>query len=140
MFIINSSSSYYKTKYLELIHQKFQYNFILIHFIKSILQDGVSPTLRSKTGEEIGPLWRKNGLSNADIRKLHKLYSCKGISCLLFLMLTIIFQRKTFFLLIQTILVIRGWFPQLTESFYILWVSLNIFKTFNDLTFNNGNF
>uniref|UniRef100_T1HN56 Metalloendopeptidase n=1 Tax=Rhodnius prolixus TaxID=13249 RepID=T1HN56_RHOPR len=57
--------------------EKFDYKSIMMYDEYAFSKDGVSPTLRSKTGEEIGPLWRKNGLSNADIRKLHKLYSCK---------------------------------------------------------------
>lgn len=41
-------------------------------------KDGVSPTLQAKTGVEIGPIWKKKGLSASDIRRIHKLYQCSG--------------------------------------------------------------
>ena len=39
-------------------------------------QDGRSPTLQAVTGEEIGPIWRKAGLSASDKRRVEKLYKC----------------------------------------------------------------
>lgn len=44
----------------------------------NISQDGISPTLQAKTGEEIGPIWKKPGLSESDVRRIIKLYRCDG--------------------------------------------------------------
>jgi hypothetical protein len=39
----------------------------------------VSPTVQAKKpGVVIGPIWKKPGLSASDIRRIHKLYKCKG--------------------------------------------------------------
>ncbi|XP_014252232.2 meprin A subunit beta-like [Cimex lectularius] len=58
--------------------ETFDYKSIMMYDEYAFSKNGVSPTLQAKTGYEIGPIWKKPGLSNSDVRRIHKLYSCKG--------------------------------------------------------------
>ncbi|RZF33662.1 hypothetical protein LSTR_LSTR007040 [Laodelphax striatellus] len=58
--------------------EQFDYNSIMMYDEYAFSKDGRTPTLQARTGQEIGPIWRKKGLSSSDVRRLHKLYQCKG--------------------------------------------------------------
>uniref|UniRef100_A0A1B6ECD0 Metalloendopeptidase n=2 Tax=Clastoptera arizonana TaxID=38151 RepID=A0A1B6ECD0_9HEMI len=79
--IIKGFSSAFAThdsKSVDTLGEKFDYKSIMMYDEYAFSKDGVSPTLQSKTGVEIGPIWKKKGLSASDIRRIHKLYHCTG--------------------------------------------------------------
>ncbi|XP_039298909.1 meprin A subunit beta isoform X2 [Nilaparvata lugens] len=61
-----------------MMDEQFDYHSIMMYDEYAFSKDGRTPTLQARTGEEIGPIWRKKGLSPSDVRRLHKLYQCKG--------------------------------------------------------------
>ncbi|XP_075210923.1 meprin A subunit beta-like [Lycorma delicatula] len=56
--------------------ESFDYKSIMMYDEYAFSKDGVSPTLQATTSEEIGPIWKKRGLSESDIRRLQRLYEC----------------------------------------------------------------
>ncbi|KAG8286147.1 hypothetical protein J6590_066715 [Homalodisca vitripennis] len=63
---------------VETLGERFDYRSIMMYDEYAFSKDGVTPTLQAKSGEEIGPIWKKRGLSASDVRRLHKLYKCNG--------------------------------------------------------------
>ncbi|KAL1453415.1 hypothetical protein WDU94_007555 [Cyamophila willieti] len=62
---------------VNLLDEKFDYKSVMMYDEYAFSKDGKSPTIQSRSGEVIGPLWMKNSLSESDIRRIHKLYQCK---------------------------------------------------------------
>ncbi|XP_067005689.2 meprin A subunit beta-like [Anabrus simplex] len=59
--------------------EKFDYRSIMMYDEYAFSKDYVSPTLQAKQdGVVIGPIWKKNGLSAGDIRRVYKLYGCEN--------------------------------------------------------------
>ncbi|XP_046384884.1 meprin A subunit beta-like [Ischnura elegans] len=59
--------------------EAFDYKSIMMYDEYAFSKDGVSATLQAKQdGTIIGPIWKKKGLSDSDIRRLHRLYQCQG--------------------------------------------------------------
>ncbi|XP_026282965.2 meprin A subunit beta-like, partial [Frankliniella occidentalis] len=70
------ASAFRKHTAVNTLNERFDYNSIMMYDEYAFSKDGRSPTLQATTGEEIGPIWRKRGLSASDKRRLRKLYQC----------------------------------------------------------------
>ncbi|KAF6203726.1 hypothetical protein GE061_002060 [Apolygus lucorum] len=57
--------------------ENFDYKSVMMYDEYAFSKDGKSPTLQSKKGNEIGPIWKKAGLSDSDLKRLQKLYRCE---------------------------------------------------------------
>ncbi|BES97504.1 metalloendopeptidase activity [Nesidiocoris tenuis] len=65
-------------KTVNTLGEDFDFKSVMMYDEYAFSKDGKSPTLQSKKGVEIGPIWKKFGLSDSDRRRLHKLYQCEG--------------------------------------------------------------
>ncbi|XP_054276282.1 meprin A subunit beta-like [Macrosteles quadrilineatus] len=74
----SSSFAKHDARTVDSLGERFDYRSIMMYDEYAFSKDGISPTLQAKTGEEIGPIWKKRGLSASDIRRVHKLYKCNG--------------------------------------------------------------
>ncbi|KAK3930404.1 Meprin A subunit beta [Frankliniella fusca] len=70
------ASAFRKHVGVNTLGEHFDYRSIMMYDEYAFSKDGRSPTLQATTGEEIGPIWRKRGLSASDKRRLRKLYQC----------------------------------------------------------------
>ncbi|KAL1115443.1 hypothetical protein AAG570_007473 [Ranatra chinensis] len=74
----SSAFDKYTTAEVNTLGEKFDFRSIMMYDEYAFSKDGTSPTLQATTGVEIGPIWKKPGLSQSDIRRLHRLYQCNG--------------------------------------------------------------
>ncbi|XP_039297726.1 zinc metalloproteinase nas-7 isoform X1 [Nilaparvata lugens] len=63
---------------VDMLGERFDYKSIMMYDEYAFSKDGISPTLQARNYEEIGPIWKKRGLSGSDIKRLQKLYKCRG--------------------------------------------------------------
>ncbi|XP_034243672.1 meprin A subunit beta-like isoform X2 [Thrips palmi] len=70
------ASAFKKHQQVATLGEHFDYRSIMMYDEYAFSKDGRSPTLQATTGEEIGPIWMKKGLSASDKRRIEKLYRC----------------------------------------------------------------
>lgn len=75
MYHAFTKASPYTTNLLE---EPLDFNSIMMYDEYGFSKDGRSQTLRAKNNVHLKPIWLKNGLSSLDIKKINKLYRCKG--------------------------------------------------------------
>ncbi|XP_076319108.1 astacin-like [Tachypleus tridentatus] len=67
---------YWDTNYLA---EEFDYRSVMLYGETAFSKDGASPTvIPKKSGITIGPVWKKPGLSESDVKRVNRLYECFG--------------------------------------------------------------
>lgn len=62
-----------------LLGERFDFKSVMLYDELAFSKDGVLPTVRVlKEGQVIGPVWKKEGLSDGDARRVNRLYQCDG--------------------------------------------------------------
>ncbi|NP_001301015.1 astacin-like metalloprotease toxin 1 precursor [Limulus polyphemus] len=61
------------------LNERFDYKSVMLYGETAFSKDGTSPTVRPKQpGVVIGPVWKKPGFSESDVRRVNRLYECFG--------------------------------------------------------------